>query len=154
MKLSMRTRYGIRAILELAENHGKGPLQLKAIAEDQGISAKYLEQVMAVLKSAGIVRSIRGPNGGYVLTRRPGRIRVSECFNCLEGPLVTTECVVDKNLCARTADCIARQLWKDVENAVADLLGSMTLQSLIERTRKERVADYHIQEGREYIWQI
>ena len=69
MKLSTRTRYGIRAILELAENHGKGPLQLKIVAWCQEISVKYLEQLMAILKSAGILRSIRGSKGGCVLAR-------------------------------------------------------------------------------------
>ena len=67
MKLSTRTRYGIRAVLELAENYGKGPIQLKVIARDQGISVKYLEQLMATLKSSGIVSSVRGSKGGYVL---------------------------------------------------------------------------------------
>ena len=93
MKLSTRTRYGVRAILELAENYGKGPLKLKAIAEHQEISVKYLEQLMAILKSTGIVRSVRGPNGGYVLAKSPNEIKVSDCFNCLEGPVITTECV-------------------------------------------------------------
>ena len=144
MKLSTRTRYGVRAILELAENYGKGPLKLKAIAEHQEISVKYLEQLMAVLKSAGIVRSVRGPRGGYVLTRSPNKIKVSDCFNCLEGPVITTECVDNSSFCTRTADCVARQLWTDVQNTVMDLLRSITLQSLIDRTREGKVLDYHI----------
>ena len=144
MKLSTRTRYGVRAILEFAENYGKGPLQLKAIAEHQEISVKYLEQLMAVLKSAGIVRSVRGPRGGYVLAKSPNEIKVSDCFNCLEGPVITTECVDNSSFCTRTADCVARQLWTDVQNTVMDLLRSITLQSLIDRTREGKVLDYHI----------
>ncbi|MHC4242217.1 MAG: RrF2 family transcriptional regulator, partial [Planctomycetota bacterium] len=69
MKLSTRTRYGVRAILELAENYGNGPLQLRVIARDQGVSVKYLEQLMAMLKAAGIVRSVRGSKGGYILAK-------------------------------------------------------------------------------------
>jgi len=134
MKLSTRTRYGVRAILELAENYGKEPLQLKAIAEHQEISVKYLEQLMAVLKLTGIVRSVRGPNGGYVLAKSPNEIKISDCFNCLEGPVITTECVGDSSFCTRSADCIAKRLWTDVQNTVMDLLHSITLQSLIDRS--------------------
>jgi len=130
--------------LELAENYGKGPLRLKVIAKRQDISVKYLEQLMAVLKSAGIVRSIRGPSGGYVLAKSPSEIKVSDCFNCLEGPVITTECVDNSSFCTRTADCVARQLWTDVQNTVMDLLRSITLQSLIDRTRESKVLDYHI----------
>jgi Rrf2 family protein len=144
MKLSTRTRYGVRAILELAENYGKGPLRLKVIAKRQDISVKYLEQLMAVLKSAGIVRSVRGPSGGYVLAKSPNEIKVSDCFNCLEGPVITSECVSNINFCPRTADCVARQLWTDVQNTVMDLLRSITLQSLIDRARESKVLDYHI----------
>ena len=144
MKLSTRTRYGVRAILELAENYDKGPLQLKAIAEHQEISFKYLEQLMAVLKSAGIVRSVRGPSGGYVLAKSPNEINVSDCFNCLEGPVITTECVDNSSFCTRTVDCIARGLWTDVQNTVMDLLHSITLQSLIDRAEQSKTLNYNI----------
>jgi len=130
--------------LELAENYGKGPLRLKVVAKRQDISVKYLEQLMAVLKSAGIVRSVRGPSGGYVLAKSPNEIKVSDCFNCLEGPVITTECVDNSNFCTRTANCVARQLWTDVQNTVMDLLQSITLQSLIDRARENKVLDYHI----------
>ena len=122
MKLSTRTRYGIRAILELAEAYGKGPLGLRIIAKRQDISVKYLEQLMAVLKSAGIVRSVRGSKGGYVLAKTPAEIKVSDCFNCLEGPVITTECVDNNNFCPRTADCVARQVWAEVQHAVMSVL--------------------------------
>ena len=105
MKLSTRTRYGVRAILELAENGGKGPMQLKAVARRQDISAKYLEQLMAVLKSAGLVRSVRGAKGGYVLARPSNEIRLSEVFHCLEGTVTTVECVQDAECCQRAAGC-------------------------------------------------
>ena len=144
MKLSTRTRYGVRAILELAENYGKGPLQLKAIARAQGLSVKYLEQLMAILKSAGLIQSVRGSKGGYVLAKTPSQIKVSDCFNCLEGPVITTECVDNNNFCPRTADCVARQLWTDVQNTVMDLLQSMTLQSLIDRARENKALTYQI----------
>ena len=144
MKLSTRTRYGIRAILELAENYGNGPLQLRIIARDQVVSVKYLEQLMAMLKAAGIVRSIRGSKGGYILAKTPGQIKVSECFQCLEGSLITTECVEDESFCERTNDCIARQVWTEVQEAVMGVLQSMTLQDLVDRANNNKAIHYHI----------
>ena len=144
MKLSTRTRYGIRAILELAENYGNGPLQLRVIARDQGVSVKYLEQLIAMLKAAGIVRSIRGSKGGYILAKQPGQVKVSECFQCLEGPVITTECVKDESFCERTNDCIARQVWTEVQEAVMGVLQSMTLQDLVDRANNNKAIHYHI----------
>ena len=144
MKLSTRTRYGIRAILELAENYGNGPLQLRIIARDQGVSVKYLEQLMAMLKAAGIVRSVRGSKGGYILAKSPGQVKVSECFQCLEGSLITTECVEDESFCERTNDCIARQVWTEVQEAVMGVLQSMTLQDLVDRANNNKAIHYNI----------
>ncbi len=144
MRLSTRTRYGIRAILELAENYGKGPLRLKTVAKRQEISVKYLEQLMAILKSAGIVRSVRGSKGGYVLARTPGQIKVSDCFNCLEGPVITTECVDNSSFCPRTSDCVARELWTEVQNTIMAVLQSITLQNLLDRAKGNKALDYHI----------
>jgi len=144
MRLSTRTRYGIRAILELAENYGKGPVQLKIIARHQEISMKYLEQLMATLKSAGFVRSIRGSKGGYILAKQPGQIKVSDCFSCLEGPVITAECVEDESYCTRTTDCVARQIWAEVQRAIMEVLQSMTLQNLVDRARDNKALDYQI----------
>ncbi|MHC4665000.1 MAG: RrF2 family transcriptional regulator [Planctomycetota bacterium] len=144
MKLSTRTRYGIRAILEIAANHGKGPLQTRIIAQRQTISVKYLEQLMAILKSGGFVRSIRGSKGGYTLAKAPHQIKLSDVFNALEGPVVTVECVKDESFCANAADCIARQLWAQVQKAIENVLESITLQDLIDRMKDEKISDYQI----------
>ena len=144
MKLSTRTRYGIRAILELAENYGKGPLQLRAIAHSQDISVKYLEQLMALLKSAGFVRSIRGPKGGYILANNPNQIKLSDVFTALEGPVVTTECLDNNSYCQRVADCVARQVWAEVQQAIMTVLQSKTLQDLVDKTKDKRALYYQI----------
>jgi Rrf2 family cysteine metabolism transcriptional repressor len=144
MKLSTRTRYGIRAILELVKNYDNGPLQLRVIARDQGVSVKYLEQLMAMLKSAGIVRSVRGSKGGYILAKSPNQIRLSDCFECLEGTVITTECVEDENLCERANDCIARQVWTEVQRAVIEVLESTTLQNLVDKSKKNEALNYNI----------
>jgi Rrf2 family protein len=143
MKLSTRTRYAIRAILELADNFGKGPLQTRVIAKQQDISIKYLEQLMATLKSAGLVRSQRGAKGGYVLARPPEKIKLSDVFEVFEGPVVTVECVVNENYCARAADCVARQVWSEVQRSIKNVLQSMTLQDAIDKARDKKW-DYQI----------
>ena len=145
MKLSTRTRYGIRAILELAQNQGRGPLQIRVIAQRQDISVKYLEQVMAILRSAGFVRSVRGSKGGYILAKPPEHIKISELFDCLEGNVTTVECVEDENYCKSTADCVARLVWAQVQKAINDVLKSITLQDLVDRAKKEnKMLDYQI----------
>lgn len=144
MKLSTRTRYGIRAVLELAENYGNGPLRLKIIAQRQEISVKYLEQLMAVLRSAGFVRSIRGSKGGYLLAKAPMEIKLSDVFYCLEGPVVMSECVENESYCTRTNDCVARQIWTEVQNAIMGVLQSITLQNLVDRAKNNKALDHHI----------
>ncbi len=144
MKLSTRTRYGIRAILELAEKDGSGPLRVKTIAQSQDISAKYLEQLMSILKSAGFVRSIRGSKGGYMLAKAPNQIKLSDVFDCLEGPVTTVECVEDKDYCVRAADCVARQVWAQVQQAIKNVLQSITLQDLVDRAKDKKVSNYQI----------
>ena len=136
MKLSTRTRYAVRAIIELAQNGNNQPLQLKIIAQRQDISVKYLEQLMAVLRSGGFVRSVRGSKGGYVLAKAPDQIKLSDVFHCLEGPVATTECVEDADYCRRSLDCAARNLWTRVEAAVNEVLDSVTLKDLLDESNK------------------
>ncbi len=144
MKLSTRTRYGMRAILEVAENYGQGPLQVKIIARRQDISVKYLEQLMAMLKSAGFVRSIRGSKGGYILAKAPNQIKLGDVFSCLEGPMVIVECLENESYCARVADCVTRQLWSEVQEAMKTALQSKTLQDLVDNIRSDRMLSYQI----------
>ncbi|MDH4241705.1 MAG: Rrf2 family transcriptional regulator [Phycisphaerae bacterium] len=144
MKLSTRTRYGLRAIIELAENNGAAPLQTKAIAASQDISVKYLEQLMTILRSAGLVRSIRGSKGGYMLAKSPNQIKLSEVFDCLEGHVTTVECVEDRSFCERAEDCVARQVWEQVQQAIKNVLQSITLQDLVDRAKDKKLSNYQI----------
>lgn len=144
MQLSTRTRYGIRAILELAKNHGKGLLQIKTIAQRQDISVKYLEQLIAILKSAGFVRSIRGAKGGYMLAKAPNEIKLNDVFNALEGPTATVECIENENYCTRVADCVTRQVWVQLQEAIDNVLKAITLQDLVDRTKDKITLNYQI----------
>jgi len=144
MKLSTRTRYGIRAMLELAGNYGKKPLQLKIIAQRQDISIKYLEQLMTILKSSGFIRSIRGARGGYMLAKAPNQVKLNDIFSALEGPVVTVECLEDESYCARVVDCITREVWVQVQEAIINVLESMTLQDLLDMAKNKKALNYQI----------
>jgi Rrf2 family protein len=143
MKISTRTRYGMRAILELALAYKAGPLQIKVIAERQNISNKYLEQLVGIIRSAGLVRSIRGPHGGYVLAKDPREIKLSEIFRTLEGPVLTVECVENEDVCPSHADCVTRRLWIQVNEAMLSVLENKTLHDLVDMAEKEK-ANYQI----------
>jgi len=143
MKLSTRTRYGMRATIELAQHNAPRPLQLKLIAERQDISVKYLEQLMSMLRSAGFVRSVRGSKGGYVLAKPPEQIKLSDLFHSLEGTVTTAECTDNQDYCGRSADCAAREVWVKVETAINEVLSKITLADLV-KSAKKRASDYQI----------
>lgn len=138
MKLSTRTRYGVRAIIELAAHYGQRPLQIKVIGQRQEISVKYLEQLMTILKSGGFIRSIRGSKGGYILARPPEQIKLDEVFLALEGSISPAECVEEGGYCARAADCVTRELWIEVQKAIFGVLESVTLKDLIEKVKEQQ----------------
>jgi len=144
LKISTRTRYGLRAMMELATGFGEGPLQIKVIASRQGISVKYLEQLFSLLKSGGFVNSIRGAKGGYLLSRSPDKIGLDEIFLVLEGEVVTTNCVKDAKACNKSADCVARGIWAEVQQAIDNVLGSMTLQDMVDRLNLHSETNYQI----------
>ncbi|MEJ2701557.1 MAG: Rrf2 family transcriptional regulator [Sedimentisphaerales bacterium] len=144
MKLSTRTRYAVRAMIELAQHDTNRPLQLKIIADRQEISVKYLEQLMAILKSAGLIKSVRGSKGGYALARGSDQITLSDILHCVEGPISTVECVQDGSRCARSAECAAREVWKRVEQAIDDVLRSITLLDVADMASDNRQSDYQI----------
>ncbi|OHB54520.1 MAG: AsnC family transcriptional regulator [Planctomycetes bacterium GWF2_50_10] len=138
MKLSTRSRYGVRALLELAIDYDKGPLQIKTIAEREKISNKYLEQLIAILKASGLVTSVRGPKGGYMLSRQPKDIHLSEVFKVLEGPITVFDCLVDKDACTRCGDCLTKKIWVNMQDAINKVLDSVTLQDMANDAGKHK----------------
>ena len=135
MKLSTRSRYGLRAMTELAGNYGKGPLMLEEISSRQGISRRYLEHIFSDLRSAGLVKGQRGPRGGYVLTRAPDEILVSEIVGAVEGVLLIVDCLQDRQVCRRTGKCVTRPLWQEVNEAIINVLKSRSLADLVDRQK-------------------
>jgi Rrf2 family protein len=137
MKLSTRTRYGTRALLELALHKGEGPIFLKEIARQQQISLPYLEHLVAPLIAGGIIRSTKGPRGGISLARNPEDIKLSEITQILEGSVAPVECVNNPDVCDRSGSCVTRDIWSRLKEAMDDVLESTTLQDLVERQKKK-----------------
>lgn len=128
----------MRAILELALEYGKAPLQIKTIADREDISNKYLEQLIAMLKASGLVRSIRGPRGGYVLAKPPSEVLMKDVFLTLEGPMIPAECLQHEEYCERCTDCATRQIWQRLQNAILGVLESVTLADLVQNTKETK----------------
>jgi len=139
LRLSTKARYGLRASIDLAKHYGEGPVMARAIAEEEGISENYLEQIMDPLKKSGLVRSVRGARGGFVLTKPPGNIRVKEVIEALEGPVLLVDCLYDPNLCERSKNCIARLFWERLRDNIADFLNSWTLEDFISKDYSEKI---------------
>lgn len=135
MKLSTKSRYGTRFMLDLAEQNSERFVQLKEISERQGISLKYLEQIMIPLKKARLVESSRGASGGYRLARPAGKISVGEIVATLEAGKTLTRCEVDPETCERAESCSLRNLWKETTQAVYDKLNRVHLSDLMSRNK-------------------
>jgi Rrf2 family cysteine metabolism transcriptional repressor len=131
VKISTRSRYGLRALLELALHHGEGPLMMQSIADNQGVSRKYLDAIFASLKTAGLVRSRRGVGGGHVLARDPKDIRLGDIIRAVEGPLSLVDCVGAPEICDRSHRCVTRDVWTDVGAAIEAVLDGITLADLV-----------------------
>lgn len=137
MKLSTRAQYGTRALLDLALHGKEGPVPLKNIAQRQQISLTYLEHLVTPLVATGIVRSKRGARGGISLARPPQEIKLIEVIQLLEGSTAPVECVNDPDFCPRSDLCITRDVWKELEQAINNVLEAITLQDLVERQKSK-----------------
>jgi len=135
-QISTRGRYGLRAMLELARRYEEGPVSLQEIAEDQGVSFKYLEQIFAQLKSEGLVQSVRGAEGGYMLHKPPREISVKDIVLALEGRIAPAECLEEGTNCGREEECISRRVWRELQTTIEKLLSRKTLSGLLEESNR------------------
>ena len=133
MKLSTRSRYGTRLMLDMARHYHEGPLQLGDIAKRQEVSVKYLEQIIIPLKKARYIESVRGRKGGHILSKPPEEITVGEIVALLENGNGLVKCVADGAVCERADACPTRLLWKEAYEAMFDRLEAVTLADLVER---------------------
>jgi len=127
-------------MFELARCYGQAPVLMSAVAQRQGLSRKHLHTLLASLREAGLVRSVRGRCGGFVLARPPKRIRLNEVLRVLEGPLSLVDCVANPRVCPRAKDCVARRVWQSLSAALETLLAGVTLEDMTSLEGKQEPA--------------
>ena len=135
MKISTKGRYGLTIMIELAKKHGEGPTSLKSIAQANDLSEHYLEQLIAPLRNAGLVKSIRGAYGGYILTNVPAKISAGDVIRVLEGPIAPVEGIEDE-------EPAKRELWIRIRDAIKDVLDNTTLEDLANHSTDETPEGY------------
>jgi Rrf2 family protein len=138
MRISTRTRYGIRLMINLAANYKKGFAYLKDIAKDEEISEKYLSQIVIPLKRDGLLVASRGVHGGYTIASPPSKITAKQIIEILEGDLALIECTRDQSSCTRSANCASMNLWAALSKNISDFLETVTLQDLV-RIKEEKI---------------
>ena len=133
MKLSTKGRYGLRAMIDLARYSEEDPVSINSIAARQGISERYLEQLMGLLRKAGLVRSIRGASGGYVLTRSSGEISVGDVLRALEGSLEPGKCAAfySEGGCMAADGCVTKYVWQKINDSINETVDKMMLDELV-----------------------
>jgi Rrf2 family protein len=144
MKVSMKGDYGVRALVELALHFGEAPVQSATIASRQSIPEPYLDQLLTSLRRAGMIRSVRGPQGGHALVRDPYQLNLSEVVIALEGSLAPISCLDDPAGCQKSSKCCVHSVWEEVHRATIKVLDSITIGDLADRERQATVARYTI----------
>ena len=149
MKISAKDEYACSAVLELSLNYDPdSPIRVQDIAENQNIPAKFLFQIMQVLKRVSIVRSKRGTDGGYVLARPPEEITIGDVIQSISGPFVQLSCLESGNFdddCHRESTCQFKPIWAEVDGAIGSVLNGVTFGDLVRQHRsRERMVMYHI----------
>jgi len=145
MKLSTKTRYGTRAIIDIAQNSENGRTMLKDIAARQSLSPKYLDHILSAMRRAGLIRNIRGKGGGYILSKTPASITVKDILEAVDGTFEPVECLSNTDLCDNVPSCAARDVWLRMKEAVDGVLEEATLQSLLEKNSlNKNLSNYSI----------
>jgi Rrf2 family protein len=137
LKVSTKGRYALRMLLDLAEHKGEGFISLKEIAERQGISKQYLEQIVSLLNTSNMLRTNRGKQGGYMLAKQPSEYTVREVLRITEGSLAPVTCLEEEvNLCDKATYCKTLPMWTGLQKAINDYLDSVTLQDMVEECQE------------------
>lgn len=144
MRITTTSRYGVRAVFDVAYHGGGQPTQIKDVARRQDISQRYLEQIFNKLLKAGLLKSRRGPRGGYMLAKDPSEISVGEIINAAQGPIVPVRCLEDDGPGTHSCDivdsCITRHVWEETQRLLVEYFGSVSIADLCSLARKQGVA--------------
>ncbi|MEK4130518.1 Rrf2 family transcriptional regulator [Solibacillus sp. FSL W8-0474] len=135
MKISTKGRYGLTIMIELAKQYGGGPIPLRQIAADKELSEAYLEQLVSPLRNAGLVKSVRGAYGGYMLAHKPNKISAADVIRVLEGPIQPVEGIENE-------EAPQRELWMRIRDAVKNVLDTTTIEDLAKYTNNEVTDGY------------
>jgi len=133
LKLSTKGQYGVRAMFEIARGYPGKPVTIREISERQEVSVAYLEQILNKLRRAGLIRSIKGPGGGYLLSREPGDVTIASILKELEGPVAITSCLDPEEGCSRVEGCVTHLLWRALGAKIEAFLETITLRDLVEK---------------------
>lgn len=145
MKISTKGRYALRLMIDLAEHQNEGVVALKDVASRQGISKKYLEQIVPLLNKSGVLRTTRGYQGGYMLAKSPDSYTVGDVLRITEGSLAPVSCLDDEvNLCDRADSCITLSVWQGLYDVITEYLDSITLQDIIDNGKALAADEYYI----------
>lgn len=131
LRLSTKGQYGVRAMFEIAKSYPNAPITIKEISERQAVSVAYLEQILNILRRAGLISSIKGPGGGYVLVKKPSEISIGAILGALEGPVAITSCLDPSEGCSRIDGCVTHLLWKSLGEKIEGFLGTISLDDLL-----------------------
>lgn len=138
MKISTKGRYALRLMLDLAQQPPTEYVSIKSVATRQGISEKYLEQIIKMLSKGGLVESTRGKSGGYRLTRTPEKYTVGEILRVTEGSLAPVSCLEEEHRCENCDDCVTYEIWQNVLDAINEVVDSITLSYLVEKQKSKK----------------
>lgn len=143
--ISTKGRYALRLMLDLAQHQDEGYVALKDIAKRQGVSKKYLEQIVPLLNNAGVLRTTRGYQGGYMLADSPEKYTVGSILRITEGRRAPVSCLEDNpNRCSRADICMTLEVWRGLHNVINEYLDSITLQDIIDNNRERKINEYCI----------
>jgi len=153
VRLSSKGRYGVRAMLDVAVHEGMGPVSVKSISQREGISLNYLEQIFNQLRRAELVKSVRGPGGGFLLSLRAREIKIMDIMKALKEAVTPVYCLdnKEKTHCKYITDCSPRLLWRELGNKIKEVLEKTSLEDLLEKSRKMSNLS---QPEHKYIFQI
>ncbi|NLJ78322.1 MAG: Rrf2 family transcriptional regulator [Tissierellia bacterium] len=143
MRLSTRGRYGLKAMYQLAIHYGEGPIPLKSVADRQNLSENYLEQLVSALRKGGLLNSVRGAQGGYMLAKPPESITVGNIIRILEGDIAPADCVVDGNYqCENEENCVTKTVWVRIRDSIDEVIDSITLQDMLDKRLENEINNF------------
>ncbi len=147
MHIPIQVDYGVRALVDLAEHAGEGPVHTSDIARRKGIPEPYLARLLNILSKHGLVRSFRGPQGGHVLAMDPSEISMGMVMTYLGGSQTPVSCLDEFGVCGQFSSCAQREIWKVVEDAVRAILDATSIANLVERIRASQEAAGELQQS-------